>query len=281
MHGILEIYYEGRTKYQHVVIAKTHAFGDALFLDGYVQSTELDEFIYHEALVHPAMITHPNPRKVAIIGGGEGATLREALKHKSVEKVVMVDIDDELIELSKKYLGKWHRGAFEDPRLELKLMDGRKFLEETDEKFDVIILDLTDPAEGTPGIYLYTKEFYESVYKALADDGVAVTQATSTRYNLFMYAIIRNTMASVFPIVRPYKAFIPAFLSEWGFMLASKKYDPLELGEDYIGRRLEGLELRFLDKQLFKSLFILPKYMREEMKKYTQISTDSEPAKIY
>ncbi len=281
MHGLVEVYFEGRTKFQHVIIARTHAFGDALFLDGYVQSTELDEFIYHEALVHPAMLTHPNPRKVAVIGGGEGATIREVFKYKDVERVVMVDIDDELIELSKKYLKKWHQGAFDDPRLELKLMDGRKFLEETDEKFDVIILDLTDPAEGTPGVLLYTKEFYEAVYRALSDNGVAVTQATSTRYNLFMYAIIRNTMASIFPIVRPYKAFVPAFLSEWGFMLASKKRDPLNVTEEEIRERIKDLHLKFLDVPLFKSLFVLPKYMKEEMKKYTRISTDKDPAKIY
>ena len=280
MHGLEKIYFEGRTKYQHVVIAKTFAFGDALFLDGYVQSTEADEFIYHEALVHPAMLAHPSPRRVAVIGGGEGATLREVLRHPTVERAVMVDIDGELIELVKKYMEKWHRGSFDDPRVELRIEDGRRFLEEAEPgSFDVIVLDLTDPAEGTPGVKLYTKEFYQAVYRALSPDGVAVTQATSTRYNLFMYAIIRNTMASVFPHVRPYKAFIPAFLSEWGFMLASKSRDPV-LPLEEVERRLPS-GLRFLDAETYKCLFTLPKHVKEALESEKRISTDANPATIY
>ncbi len=280
MHGLVEVYYEGRTRYQHVLIARTHAFGDALFLDGYVQSTEADEFIYHEALVHPAMLAHPSPRRVAVIGGGEGATIREVLRYPGVERVVMVDIDGELIELAKRYLGKWHRGAFEDPRVELVLEDGRRFLEEAEPgSFDVVILDLTDPAEGTPGVMLYTEEFYRAVARALGPDGVAVTQATSTRYNLFMYAIIRNTMARVFPHVRPYKAFVPAFLSEWGFMLASKGRDPL-VPEEEVERRLPG-GLRFLDAETYRCLFTLPKHVKEALASEKRVSTDAEPATIY
>lgn len=280
MHGLEEVYYEGRTRYQHVVIARTRAFGDALFLDGYVQSTEADEFIYHEALVHPAMLAHPSPRRVAVIGGGEGATIREVLRYPGVEKVVMVDIDEELIGLARKYLAKWHQGSFDDPRVELVYGDGRRFLEEAEPgSFDVVILDLTDPAEGTPGVKLYTREFYSAVYRALSGDGVAVTQATSTRYNLFMYAIIRNTMASVFPHVRPYKAFVPAFLSEWGFMLASKGRDPLRPQEE-VERRLPG-GLRFLDAETYRCLFTLPKHVREALAGEKRVSTDAEPATIY
>jgi len=280
MHGLEEVYYEGRTRYQHVLIARTQAFGDALFLDGYVQSTEADEFIYHEALVHPAMLAHPSPRRVAVIGGGEGATIREVLRYPGVERVVMVDIDGELIELAKRYLGKWHQGAFEDRRVELVLTDGRRFLEEAEPgSFDVVILDLTDPAEGTPGVMLYTEEFYRAVAGALGPEGVAVTQATSTRYNLFMYAIIRNTMARVFPHVRPYKAFIPAFLSEWGFMLASKGRDPL-VDEGEVERRLPG-GLRFLDAETYRCLFTLPKHVKEAMAREKRVSTDAEPATIY
>ncbi len=281
MHGLEEIIYEGRTKYQHVLIARTFAFGKTLFLDGYVQSTELDEAIYHEALVHPAMLTHPSPRKVAIIGGGEGATLREVLKHRSVERVVMVDIDSELIELCKKFLPEWSKGAFDDPRVELIFSDGRRFIEETGEKFDVIILDLTDPAEGTPGIKLYTKEFYEAVYNALSEDGVAVTQATSIRYYLFAFTAIRNTLSKVFPKVRPYKIFIPAFLCEWGFMLASKSRDPLELSEEEIRERIRDLDLIFYDEEAHRFLFWIPKFVRKKMDEIDLVSTDSNPLIIY
>ncbi|MEM0318067.1 MAG: methyltransferase domain-containing protein, partial [Candidatus Nezhaarchaeales archaeon] len=163
LHGVRKIMYSGRTKFQQVDIVETYSFGKCLFLDGKLQSCEYDEHVYHEALVHPAMMTHPDPKRVLIVGGGEGATAREVLRYPTVEKVVMVDIDGELVDLCRRYMPEWSQGAFEDPRLELVIADGRKYIEETGESFDVVILDLTDPLPGTPSVYLYTREFYELV----------------------------------------------------------------------------------------------------------------------
>lgn len=280
LHGILELLYEGRTRYQRVTIAKTGSFGLALFLDGFLQSSEYDEFVYHECLVHPAMVTHGNPRKVLIIGGGEGATAREVLKHKSVERVVMVDIDGELVNLARKYLVNWHQGAFDDPRLELIIEDGRKYIEEAQERFDVVILDITDPVKGTPGVYLYTKEFYEKVRDRLNPGGVAVTQATSLRYYERAFAIIYNTVAQVFPKAQRYKAFIPSFYSEWGFVLGSLGRNPLEVPEHEVREKLSQISLRFLDEEQYKYLFILPRYLLERIGKYTETSTLSSPLEL-
>jgi len=280
VHGILELLFDGYTKYQRVTIAKTGSFGLALFLDGFAQSTEYDEFIYHESLAHPAMITHGNPRKVLIVGGGEGATLREVLKHESVERAVMVDIDEELVNLCRKYLPEWHKGAFDDPRVELVFADGRRFIEETKERFDVIILDITDPVKGTPGVPLYTKEFYEKVRERLNPGGVTVTQATSLRYYERAFAVIYNTVASVFPIARRYKVFVPSFYSDWGFVIGSLDRDPLEVPKEEVESKLARLPLKYLDAEQYSFLFAIPRYLVERLSRYRDISTLSNPLEI-
>ncbi|MGD0511292.1 MAG: hypothetical protein ABSA33_05635, partial [Candidatus Micrarchaeaceae archaeon] len=152
--------FSARTKYQSVEIIDTYTFGRCLILDDKIQSSELDEFIYHEALVHPAMIMHAQPHKVFVAGGGEGAVLREVLKYTSVNKVIMVDIDGEVIKISDEFLPSWHQNAFRDPRVKLIFDDARRYLAETNERFDVIICDLSDPISAGPSRFLFTREFY-------------------------------------------------------------------------------------------------------------------------
>ena len=277
MLAIKEHVYSGKTKYQKVDILITYTYGKCLVLDGKIQSSECDEWIYHEALVHPAMLTHDDPKRVAIIGGGEGATLREVLRH-NVEQVVMVDLDEELVNLCRKYLPEWNKGAFDDPRVRLLFMDGRKFLEETDEEFDVIILDLTDPVPGTPSVFLYTKEFYSAVEKRLSDGGLMVTQATSTFYSLDVFATIYNTIASVFPIARGYHAYVPSFEAMWGFVIASRDKDPCVLDETVFKERLSSIkgELRFYNWEIHRAMFALPPYVLKKIKE-ARIATDDNP----
>jgi len=156
---IREEIYSGKTQFQSVEVIESGGLGRCLILDGKIQSSEWDEFIYHEALVHPPMIAHPHPEKVFIAGGGEGATLREVLAHSSVKRVVMVDIDEEVIDISRRFLPSWHQGSFEDSRLELRFVDAIKYLEECvdkGEKFDVVILDLPEPIEEGSAYLLHT-----------------------------------------------------------------------------------------------------------------------------
>lgn len=285
MHGIDGILVSQQTSFQKVDILKTDVYGKALALDGKMQSTQVDEFIYHEALVHPAMVAHPAPKSVMIIGGGEGATLREALKHPSVERVVMVDIDDQVIDLSRKHLPEWHRGAFDDPRSTVLATDARKYLEETSEIFDVIITDLSEPVEEGPAYLLYTREFYQIASNHLSPGGTISVQAGSAALPfLLAFSAVFQTMRTAFPTVRGFSTSIPSFGLPWGFTLASKGVDPLSLNRDTVDRILDerGLSgLSFYDGLAHQGLFGLPRHVRMELDRSTLVIEDNHPIYAY
>lgn len=246
IHKVKRVLYNGRTKYQRVEIAEVEQFGKCLFLDGKLQSSIRDEFIYHETLVHPAMLTHPNPKDVLIIGGGEGATLREVLKHKCVKRVVMVDIDEKVVEVVRRYMGELSQGSFEDPRAELVIGDGRSYLKEHG-GFDVVIVDVTDPVASGPSYLLYTREFYELIKEGLKEDGLMVTQATTPILSNRCHHSILRTVGEVFSLMMPYYSFVWSYGAVWGFALGSKRHDPTAMSEDKLRRRVRerGLKLRF------------------------------------
>ena len=275
-----ELYFEGRTQYQSVHCFRNQLLGKVLLLDRQIQSAEIDESVYHEALVHPAMVTHVDPKRVLILGGGEGATLREVLKHGSIDQAVMVDIDRELIEICNEYLPEWSDGAFEDPRTELIFTDARRFVEESRKDFDVIISDLTEPVEMGPSVYLFTQQFFIHIFDCLSDNGLFVLQAGSTDpHYLGFYADLAATMRSIFPIVRPFAAFMFSFGFPWGFIIASKKEDPLDLDEDRINDILgfRGTnDLKFYHAGLHRGLFPLPVYVNKGLEK-GRVLTDEKP----
>jgi len=275
-----KIYYQGKTEYQLVQLFHNRIFGKILFLDGKIQSAQIDEFIFHESLVHPALMTHVAPRKVLIVGGGEGATLREALRHSAVERAVMVDIDKKLVELCQEHMPEWSAGAFSDSRTQLIFGDARRYMERTEQKFDVIISDLTEPVKEGPSVYLFTKDFFEKIFNALNEDGVFVLQAGGTDpfYNRF-FASCARTLEEIFPLVRPYWTFIFSFNNPWGFILASKKTDPLEQDEKVISERMRsrGIKgLKFYHPGFHQSLFSLPVYLIKALKK-GKVLTDKNP----
>ncbi len=279
--GIKGILYSGRSKFQSVEIIETVSFGKCLVLDGKIQSSEKDEFIYHEALVHPAMLLHPEPRTVFIAGGGEGATLREVLAHNTVEKVVMVDIDEEVIDLCRQLLPSLHQGSFDDSRLKLYHLDARKYLAETGERFDVIVIDLPEPLAEGPAYLLYTEEFYQMVKDKLTEEGVISLQSGTTCMGLTAgFTAINNTLKAVFPVVCPYEANIPAFGGTWGFSLASKKHHPLSISPEEVDSRIKSRvkkTLNFYDGHCHQGLFFLPKYLREAVEQETRVIADNEP----
>jgi spermidine synthase len=263
---VRRVLYQGRTRCQSVEIAETVAHGIVLFLDGQPQSATSDEFIYHEALVHPALVAHPRPRKVLIVGGGEGATLREVLRHPGIERAVMVDIDGELVEIAREHLAAMHRGAFDDPRAEVIIQDGLAFLRDHEDRFDAIILDLTDPTEHGPAASLYGEPFFRLASSRLEPDGIIATQAYAfVATNLRWFTAIARTLARVRPIVRPYRAEIPSFKDSWGFCTASSACDPAALGELSVNAILDERQisdLGFYDGVAHESMFKLPKYAR-------------------
>ena len=285
LHRIEEVLYTGRTKYQSVQIVRSGSFGTCLVLDGKIQSSQADEFIYHEALVQPAMLTHPNPASAFIAGGGEGATLREVLSHPTVRRAVMVDIDEEVIALCKQYLPEHNRGAFEDKRTELYHLDARQYLANSKDRFDIIIIDLPDPIEEGPAYRLYTRQFYKIVFDRLADDGLISVQAGSASLNeLLNLTAVNNTLKSVYPIVSVCKADMPCFGGPWGFCIASKKYDPRQLTveaiNDLISQR-SMTSLRFYDGLTHQGMFSLPRYIREALADQKRIITDEDPLYLY
>jgi spermidine synthase len=212
-----------KTNYQNVLTVETTPFGKCLIIDGKVQSSLLDEHIYHESLVHPALVTVGNPLNVLIIGGGEGATAREVLKWKTVESVVMVELDPSVVQLCRRVLPEMSDGVFEDRRFKLVVAEGRGYLESLgDGSLDAVVVDVTDPYEGAPSQRLYSQEFYKLVYRKLGDNGVLVTQATSVVHSPFTFKSILETIRTVFPCVTPLAAYVPSFSSLWGFVVGSK-----------------------------------------------------------
>jgi spermidine synthase len=263
------------SKFQQIDIVDSYEYGRMLFLDNMTQSAEMDEFIYHEMLVHPALFSHGPVRTVCVIGGSEGATLREVLKHQP-ERVVMIDIDEELVEICKEHLASWSQGAYEDPRVDLKFMDGRKYLEETEETFDVILVDISDPLEGRPSTPLFTREFYETVSRRLSPGGCVVVQSESLNpVRIEPHARIYNTLKPLFPFVSPYSYMSHSFHEIYSFILASKARDPAEVDvAPSVNERDCGL--RYYSEELHTGVFRLPLYIRDAYEKFQQPITDED-----
>ncbi|KAL9688735.1 hypothetical protein QQ045_033159 [Rhodiola kirilowii] len=283
--ALKSILHTGTTQYQDIQLLDTKPFGKALVIDGKLQSAEIDEFIYHESLVHPALLHHPNPKSIFIMGGGEGSTAREILRHNTVNKVVMCDIDEEVVQFCKSYLVV-NTEAFADARLDLIINDARAELQNREEQFDVIIGDLADPVEGGPCYQLYTKSFYETVVKPKLNQktGVFVTQAGPAGIfsHTEVFSCIYNTLKQVFKYVVPYSAHIPSFADTWGWVMASDS--PFELTAESLdlrmNQRIRG-ESRYLDGATFSSSSTLSKAVRNTLENETHVYTDESARFIY
>jgi spermidine synthase len=282
MHAIRRTIVEAQTKFQHVEIMDTHAYGKVLVLDGRIQSSQAEDFIYHEALVHPGMLASERaPESGLVIGGGEGATLREILRYPSIRRAVMVDIDDEVVELCKKHLPEMHQGAFEDTRSELRHEDARAYLEKTSERFDFITIDLVEPLEEGPACLLFTKEFYTLVRDCLTPGGAMTLQAGMTKLGeLDFFSSIHRTLREVFPVVAGYQTFISCFGTPWGFITATRKVDPyrqdIAAVDRLIADRIKG-PMSYWDGQTHQHAFNLPKHIRAAIDAQTRVVTDAHP----
>ncbi len=280
-HAILRTIASAQTKFQQMEILETASYGKCLVLDGRIQSSEADEFIYHEALVHPGLLGHPAPERAMVIGGGEGATLREILRYRTITRALMVDIDGEVVEQCKRHLPEMHRGAFDDPRTELRHSDARAFLEETDERFDLVVVDLTEPLEEGPACRLFTREFYTLIRERLTDQGALTMQAGMTKVNeIFFFTAVHRTLKEVFPVVAPYQSFISCYGTPWGFIFAGKGADPRSLSPGtvnaLIADRITG-ELLYWDGQTHQHAFALPKFIRRALESQERVITDDHP----
>jgi len=284
LHGIDRILCAKQTAYQQIYIVESASFGKSLILDGDYQSSTVDEFIYHEHLVHPAMLACGKPKRVLILGGGEGATLREVLRWKSLEKAVMVDIDRDVIDLCRQYLPEMSENAFDDRRSKLSIEDAMAFLDRCEETFDVVITDLTDPVEAGPSCHLFTQESFQKIRRFLNPGGCFVIQGGSVdRWDVKAFARLTNTIQALFPNVLPYTCFVSSYFGIWGFILASDR--PLDAHPDpetidrILQTKITG-KLREWDGVSWLGSLQLPRYIRNEIARETQIYTLAEPPKL-
>ncbi len=222
-YTVNKVLYEKKSHFQEIMVLENSYFGKILVLDGVVQLTEKDEFFYHEMLAHVPLHAHPSPATVLIIGGGDGGTLREVLKHQMVQEIILVEIDPQVIEVARQFFPKLSRG-FTDPRTKLLEMDGKEFLRETRKKFDLILVDSTDPVNFAAS--LYSEEVFLQVLSVLKDDGIFVAQTESLHFHRQFVIDTQQKLSKIFPLVYLYTVTIPTYAGNWwSFSLASRKYD--------------------------------------------------------
>lgn len=277
-YSLNSVLHKGASKYQDIALLDTKHFGKALLIDGKMQSTEMDEFIYHECLIHPALLCHTNPTTVFIMGGGEGSAAREALKHTTVERVVMCDIDEEVVEFCRRHLTA-NREAFANEKLCLVINDAKAELQKrSEEKYDVIVGDLADPMDGGPCYQLYTISFYEKVLKPkLHSHGIFVTQAgpAGVLTHKEVFSSIYNTLKNVFKYVIAYTAHVPSFVDTWGWVMASDQPFALnaQLINKRIGERIAG-ELLYLNGESLVSSATMNKRVHQSLLEETHVYTE-------
>lgn len=261
-----KLVYKKKTLYQDLKIYKTARFGNLLLLDNNIQTTEKDEFIYHEMLVHPILLSHPNPKKVLIIGAGDGGILREVLKHK-VESVCLVEIDKDVVDLSKKYLPSISAGTFNDKRTRVIIGDGAKFIRQTKEKFDAVIVDSPDPV-GVAKV-LFSSKFYRDIFAVLEDDGIMVRQTGSTFFQPSEVGRNYKIVKSVFSFASVYLAAIPTYIGGFFSVIgASKKIDLENLDYSFISSRYSKLKLstKYYNPEIHFASMKLPNYIRRNIR---------------
>jgi spermidine synthase len=223
-YRITKTLYHQRSSFQDIKIVDSVRMGRMLLLDDCMMTTEADEFVYHEMITHPALIAHPKPESVLIIGGGDGGTVREVLKHPSVQRIVLAEIDGDVINVCKEYLPAIACGL-DDPRVTIEVGDGFAYVNKTQADFDLILVDSTDPVG--PGQILFSPEFYQSVFKALKPDGIMVNQTESPFAQSSELKPIFDRLKDIFPIVRPYTGSIPTYpFGFWSWTFCSKQYMP-------------------------------------------------------
>ena len=254
--------FSGQSEFQRIDIFDSKEFGRFLALDGYMMLTEKDEFIYHEMIVHVPMAVHPNVKKVLVIGAGDGGVIRELCRYETIETIDMVEIDELVVEVSKKYLPTT-ACCFDDPRLNIFYQDGLRFVRTKENEYDLIIVDSTDPFG--PGEGLFTKEFYGNCFKALNETGIMVNQHESPFHQTDAIALQRSHKRIVesFPISRVYQAHIPTYPSgHWLFGFASKKYHPIK---DFQKTKwnARGMQTRYYNTGIHVGAFALPNYVEE------------------
>ena len=264
---ITDLVYQEKSEHQDLVIFDTPMFGRVLALDGIIQTTEKDEFIYHEMMAHVPLFGHGAAKRVLIIGGGDGGVLREVLRHKGVDLARMVEIDRSVVDLCREYMPSLSAGAFDEPRCDLVIADGCQYVAETDDRFDVIIIDSTDPLG--PGEVLFTEQFYADCRRCMTDGGVLVTQNGVPFTQPEEVVNSAKRLCAVFKDVGFYATVVPTYIG--GTMMlgwASDNAGLKSVSVEELQRRIDasGLKTRYYSADMHKAAFSLPPYVQELMK---------------
>lgn len=260
--------YKGKSKYQKIEIFENETFGRYLRLDRGIQTCESDEYLYHEPLVHVPMIAHPNPKNVLIVGGGDGGVLKQVLKHNTVKKVDMVELDEEVINVSKKYLKKIHENSFENKKSNIIIDDGIEYMKKTKNKYDVIILDLTDPDTEIVS-FLYTTNFYDLVKSKLKKGGIVSIQTEVPYMVANVHVRILKTLMKSFKIVRPYYNYIPTYGTVHGFASCSDKIDTKKIKNKSVDGKIKRRKignLKMFNGEVFGAMHVVPNVVSEKLK---------------
>ncbi|QTH15953.1 polyamine aminopropyltransferase [Pseudomonas corrugata] len=263
-----KLLHEVRTEHQHLVIFENPRMGRVMALDGVIQTTEADEFIYHEMLTHVPLLAHGKAKRVLIIGGGDGGMLREVTKHLSVEHITMVEIDGTVVDMCKEFLPNHSKGAYDDPRLNLVIDDGMRFVSTTQEKFDVIISDSTDPIG--PGEVLFSENFYQACHRCLNDGGILVTQNGTPFMQLGEVQTTAGRLRGLFADWHFYQAAVPTYIGgamtfAWGSTdSAYRKLSRETLHERFIG---SGIVTRYYNPEIHLGAFAMPQYVLQAINK--------------
>jgi spermidine synthase len=253
-----------RSAFQAIEVHDSVPFGKLFRLDGHFMTSERDEFFYHENLVHLAALAHPRPERALIVGGGDGGSAEELLKHPSIRSVTLAEIDAAVVDIARKYLGTVHGGALDDPRLSLVIGDGFDYVRQATQRFDLIVLDLTDA--GGPSTLLYTPDFYRACAARLAPDGALTLHiASPVAHPERVRAGMRN-LRTAFPLVTPYLTSVPLYGGMWMMACASATLDPANLSAEEIDRRIaeRGIaRLQYYNGDMHRAAFALPNFVRD------------------
>jgi len=253
---IKNVLYHSRSKYQQITIMETEKLGKMLAIDGITMLTEYDEFAYHEMITHVPLLVHPKPSKVLIIGGGDGGTVREVIKHPEVEMVHVCEIDPEVVTACRRYLPSL-ASSFDDPRVQIFFEDGARFVAKQSQSYDIIIVDSTDPIG--PGQILFQEGFYKNLEKTLSKEGIAVTQCESIFLHRHVIQGVYSFARDIFPQLRYYFTMVPTYPSGTiGFFFCSLKWKPLQKIDEERANRLKNL--KYYTPDIHRSSFTLPRF---------------------
>lgn len=253
-----------QSPWQHIEVFDNPLFGRVMRIDGCFMTSERDEFFYHEPMIHLPALAHPGPRSALVVGGGDGGAVEELLKYPTMERVVLAELDADVVDLARTWLGKIHKGALDDPRMELRLGDARGLIESGTERFDQIVLDLTDPFG--PALDLYTVEFYQACQRTLLPGGVLSLHMGSPIHLPGSMARIAASLQQAFPIVRPYLQYVPLYGTLWCMAMASDSTDPALLSSAEVDTRIaeRGLQdLQLYNGATHQALLAQPNFVRE------------------